>query len=420
LESPTHSIVDKSLGRLPLILAVLDFSTIKNEVFPVVAAVFSKTSSLGIKIRGLEAFVILCGGSISDSAELGDGLDGAFSTSKAPKASSSTILDKYTVQEKVVPLMRAMKTKEPAVMMAALAVFRQVGKIADTDFLAMDVLPILWSFSLGPLLNLDQFQDFMNLIKSLSARIEQEQTRKLRALSSSNTNGHSNVSRSNDLMNVGSTKALFGTNGADDVGESDFERLVLGTGAANGTSNDILTDSLRPAPQRAQPSQAQAPVFSWSTPVLSPSSNSTNYNGGGSRAITPDQPLKSFATLNPISSGAPKTTQSMSNGLGVFTAMQPTTPITPWPSTSNTAPTASYFQPPQPPSNFTLISPPQVTNAFSNFSITPPPLQAQHVNTPSAYSGGLGANFNGGISQSSTASTQQPQKRGLDAYESLL
>jgi SCY1-like protein 2 len=416
--------VDKSLGCLPTILAVLDFSTIKNEVFPLVAAVFSKTSSLGIKIRGLEAFVILCGGSIGGNAELSDGLDGSNNTSKVSKASSSTILDKYTVQEKVVPLMRAMKTKEPGVVMAALAVFRQVGRIADTDFLAMDVLPILWSFSLGPLLNLDQFQEFMNLIKSLSSRIEQEQTRKLRDLSSSNTNGHSNTSRSHDLMNVGSTNALLvGTNGVDDVGQSDFERLVRGKGAANGTSHDISADSLRPAPQRAQSSQAQAPVFSWSTPVISPTSNSTNYNGGGSRAITPDHSLNSFATLNPISIGASKTTQSMSNGFSALTAMQPMTPITPWPSaisTNNAAPMASYFQPPQLRSNFTMASPPPTTNTFSNFSIAPPPSQVQHANTPSPYSGTLGASINSVASQSSTASTQQPQKRGLDAYESLL
>jgi SCY1-like protein 2 len=50
IESPTHSIVDASLRSLPTILPVLDFSTIKNELFPVIASVFSKTSSLGIKV----------------------------------------------------------------------------------------------------------------------------------------------------------------------------------------------------------------------------------------------------------------------------------------------------------------------------------------------------------------------------------
>ena len=173
LDSPTHAIVDKALSCLPTILSILDFSSIKNELFPTVAAVFSKTSSLGIKVRGLEAFVILCGGSGEDSTDIGNDLDGMTSNGakKSKSAPASAVLDKYTIQEKIVPLLKAMKTKEPAVMMAALSVFKQVGKIADAEFLAMEALPILWSFSLGPLLNVQQFQAFMDLIKSISSRI---------------------------------------------------------------------------------------------------------------------------------------------------------------------------------------------------------------------------------------------------------
>lgn len=111
IESPTHNIVDASLRSLPIILPVLDFSTIKNELFPVIAAVFSKTSSLAIKVRGLEAFVILCGGSPDPASN--DGLDGIMNSNA--KKSNSTALDKYTMQEKIVPLIRAIKTKEPAV-----------------------------------------------------------------------------------------------------------------------------------------------------------------------------------------------------------------------------------------------------------------------------------------------------------------
>jgi hypothetical protein len=44
-------------------------------------------------------------------------------------------LDKFTV-----PLLKGIKTKEPAVIMAALNVFQKVGQIPDTDFMAMDVL----------------------------------------------------------------------------------------------------------------------------------------------------------------------------------------------------------------------------------------------------------------------------------------
>lgn len=66
--------------------------------------------------------------------------------------------------------------------MAALDVFKAISNQVDSDFLAMDVLPIIWQFSLGPLLNLPQFQAYMSLIKSMSARVENEQTRKLQEL----------------------------------------------------------------------------------------------------------------------------------------------------------------------------------------------------------------------------------------------
>ena len=47
-------------------------------------------------------------------------------------------------------------TSANSFQMAALKVFRQVGRIADSDFVAMDILPVLWSMCLGPLLNLEQ------------------------------------------------------------------------------------------------------------------------------------------------------------------------------------------------------------------------------------------------------------------------
>ena len=118
-----------------------------------------------------------CGGS-NDPAASNDGLDGIMNGNASKKSSSNT-LDKYTMQEKIVPLIRAIKTKEPAVAMAALNVLRQIGGVADAEFVALDLLPVLWSMSLGPLLDLQQFQAFQDLIKSLSSRVESEQTKKL-------------------------------------------------------------------------------------------------------------------------------------------------------------------------------------------------------------------------------------------------
>ncbi|KAL9017833.1 MAG: hypothetical protein Q9185_004848 [Variospora sp. 1 TL-2023] len=408
LESHTHSIVDKSLGCLPTIMEVLDFSTIKHEVFPIVAAVFSKTSSLGIKIRGLQAFVILCGGSSGSSEVLGDGLDGAVQPLKSAKPSKNAVLDKYTVQEKIVPLLKAMKTKEPAVMMAALAVFKQVGKLADTEFLATECLPILWGFSLGPLLDLEQFQEYMALIKSLSARIEIEQKRKLRELSSS-----SSATRSNDLMNVASTDAFFGNDGKD-VGESDFERLVLGRGAGKNTSG-MFGDGLRSQPQQSQPSRAATPVFSWSTPATASAQHNANR---GPRVNSIGASLNDFAALKPTPLPSAGLGNSMTNG---FSAMAPMQPLnkqsSPWsmnPSgpISQPVPTSAHIQT-QP--SFFIPPPPKSTLPFPQSSNAA--LSAQNQSTiQNQYQQGLGS------SRLQMNGTNQPvqKKTGLDAYESLL
>jgi SCY1-like protein 2 len=341
-------------------LPVLDFSTIKNELFPVIAAVFSKTSSLGIKVRGLEAFVILCGGS-SDPAS-NDGLDGVMNTNA--KKNSSSALDKYTMQEKIVPLIRAIKTKEPAVAIAALNVLRVVGGIADTDYVAMDILPILWSMSLGPLLDLKQFQSFMELIKSLSSRVEVEQTKKLQELSGSNG---SRAKANDDFMSFGATNAF--SNGASDNGEIDFESLVKGKAADTGSSNpldagwDTAPVSVSARPSMNASTQPKPASFSWSTP--SPTTATS-----GMSALKPQQPVS--RTITP--------------DLSAFGALSPTStqfsqPLQPQP-----------FQPP-PQSNYN--SPSQM-GGYTPSPLAPPPqaqpFQSYQAPTPSVNWGTAAAN----------------------------
>ena len=414
LESPTHSVVDKSLGCLPTILAILDFSTIKNDVFPVVASVFSKTSSLGIKIRALQAFATLCGGSVVDGAPDFDlGLDSARGNAKSSKPGNTSVLDKYTIQEKIIPLLKGIKTKEPAVMMAALSVFQQIGNIVDIEFLAMDILPILWAFSLGPLLNLEQFQGFMGLIKASSTKIEQHQTRKLRELSS-NSEKESYASKSGDLMSMGLSN---GMNSSEDVGENDFERLVLGRKSDGAT--DILSDRSKPATQRAQSALSEPAFFSWSTP--------SNPNKEASRAVTPDHSLSGFATLQPTTSSQPTVSNQWTKTASASNSMQRLNPFVPLQPSSNSAtgfappPQVAWAMGPSPPSDqqpsaFSIAPPPQISSASSpGFSLSSPPSQGHATSAAPKYGAGLG---NGGGSSSRPGPVQK--KSGLDQYESLI
>ena len=441
LESPTHALVDAALSTLPSILPTLDYVTIKFELFPVIATVFAKTSSLNIKIRGLEAFYVLIGGSATASAPSdNDDINGIGFTAKKPTSttSSSGALDKVTVQEKIVPLIQAIKTKEPGVMMAALKVFRQVGEVADTDFLAMDILPTLWSMSLGPLLNLVQFQEFMALIKSLSGRIEREQTKKLRELGNIDGSNHAAAgARGGGRAGVGSE-----LNGLE-AGETDFETLVSGRKSGAAANGDLMNDwSAAPSqsvPQGSQTQSTEQPMmFSWQSTANTQQPPQRQMAGAlraatqpSSRAITPDQAMSSFAALAPTSTqySQPLQPNPQTNALPMRSMQQPG-------SFNNAMPANNYggttgaagssinwssatqqqqpFQPQQ--------QQPQ-TNGWGSFNIAPPPTSPQALGSfaPPPAARPLQAPVGGSFGGSAQGQQNQATPRsGLDKYESLL
>ncbi|KAJ6179200.1 hypothetical protein N7519_009661 [Penicillium mononematosum] len=415
LDSPTHSLVDASLKCLPVMLPVLDFSTVKNEVFPPIAATFSRTSSLAIKVRSLEAFSVLCGA----SAEVSDGLDDDLSGIQAtkPKPAKSSILDKYTIQEKLVPSLKAIKTKEPSVMMASLKVFRQVGTVADSEFLALEVLPVLWSFSLGPLLSLKQFNAFMALIKTLSTRIEQEQSKKLQELSSGA--GPSGFQNGADEF----SQSVTGLSSPDaDGGAGSFERLVLGKKAspANGQSIDMW-GSMEPAKPATPAVPSMSPSFSWSSNNAGTAHQAnalSQQSNIGFRSITPDQKLGSFPSLTPARQASPVAQ--------VFPTMQPSSSTWGAPANPNvrshTGPPGQSLgsMPTMTPSNHMSGPTAQPTPNYSSFSIPPPPAGNMVTNStmrpPPMNTANRLTSFQG------TAATPQQgtQKQGLDKYESLI
>ncbi|KNB03873.1 hypothetical protein FOXG_06209 [Fusarium oxysporum f. sp. lycopersici 4287] len=431
IECPTHSIVDAALRSLPVVLPVLDFSTIKNELFPVIAAVFSKTNSLAIKVRGLRAFVILCGGT-NDNGE-DDGLNGL----ENKKTSSSSALDKYTMQEKIVPLIRVIKTKEPAVMMAALNVLRVVGSVADAEFVAMEILPILWSMSLGPLLNLKQFQGFMELIKSLSRRVEDEQTRKLQELGGPS---NSAAAPSEDFMAFGGvTGTTFDQNNG--ATEDDFENLVKGRmGSPRSSTATPSWDD--PAKSK---SSTPAPTFSWSTPPpptnnpalkppaqKAPSFRTVTPDLGRFEALTPSstqfsQPLQPTPSQpfqpptqlqqQPLAPQQPLTASTSGSSIN-WSAAAKATP-SPWGSSSGFGTSASTGNMGSSMANMSLNS----TSRQPSFTLPPPP--GNTSTTPSSFTmPPPPTNWSGMSSMSNatqnTTQNNTGQKSGLDKYESLI
>ena len=307
--------------------------------------------------------------------------------------------------------------------MAALQVLRQVGKIADADFLALEVLPILWIFALGPLLDLEQFQSFMSLIKALSTHVEREQTRKLKDLTVSNALPASRATAKQNAVSANVSE-----------GDVDFESLVTGRNSKTGTP-DILSDwgapNSRPSASRA-PSQQQtstASSFAWSTPaVASPTTwslpvgqaNPLRTPLAATRTVTPDQGSSTaFTALTPSTPYSqplqPSRPMLPSNLSASHTAAVP--PAINW--------SAASAQSAAPPGanramNGSIGSAARPTRqGMPSFSIPPPPT------SPLALPNGAGfSNLNVASSQhrlgTNVQNSASAPKKGLDMYESLL
>ncbi|KAF8432465.1 kinase-like domain-containing protein [Boletus edulis BED1] len=151
LESEHAMVQERALGVVPNLCETIDYAEVSGVLFPRVALVFTKTKLLSVKVATLVTFL-----------------------------SMVKTLDQTNLTQKLCPLLSRIRTKEPAVMMATLAVQEAMGFKVDREAVASLVLPQLWSMSMGPLLNVQQFQRFMMVIRKLGDRVEKEHNQFLR------------------------------------------------------------------------------------------------------------------------------------------------------------------------------------------------------------------------------------------------
>ncbi|OZJ04724.1 hypothetical protein BZG36_01781 [Bifiguratus adelaidae] len=233
LETPNPVVQEKALKTVPKLCQNLDYTTVKANLFPKIQALFVQTTILSVKVSTLICFHAML-----------------------------QVLDKYTMQEKLVPLLRNIKTREPAVMLATLAVYDEMGKHLDIEVVATQLLPALWIMSFGPLLNVDQFKKFMKTIKEMSNRIEEQHTRHLQEMQHledqtrhlttqmatiSDTTNHSKGSQEDDFASLvsGANKEK---NPLEMFANDDKVSLpdLFSSGTMNAASHELPRDSYSP------------------------------------------------------------------------------------------------------------------------------------------------------------------------------
>ncbi|CED82285.1 kinase-like protein [Phaffia rhodozyma] len=373
LDSEHPEVQEKALAAIPNLLDVLDVGSVQDVLFVRVAILFTKTRVLSVKVKTLECFLAMI-----------------------------NVLDKMTLTSKLVPLLAKIKTKEPDVMMATLNVHERMGAKVDREAVATLVLPQLWTFSMGPLLNLEQFNRFMSTIKTLGNRIETEQAQHLREnqrIQSQTTSGSS------------FTDALNGRSGS--TGEVTFESLVGGASKRStgrpveesGSVDPWGDDSWDSVPTGVA-SSPMATTMAVAQPVsqILVGSNSRTKSGGGLGA----RPLP-FNTINPSlfmpKPIAPATASAPASALSSSTIPSPN-PNTlnnlsfPTPP-MNSHPTQSYNQRPKTMYDLSVNSP--AVSSFTSNTRTP----TYQPSLPPGYA-------SGGVLQPTMKSSSHSSSTGLD------
>ncbi|KAJ4501787.1 other/SCY1 protein kinase [Lentinula lateritia] len=270
LESDHAVVQEKALKMIPDLCDVIDYAELQGVLFPRVALVFTKTRILTVKVATLVTFLAMV-----------------------------KTLDQSSLTQKMVPLLSKIRTKEPAVMailqMATLSVQEAMGSKVDREAVATLVLPQLWNMSMGPLLNVGQFQRFMEVIRKLGDRVEKE---------------HNQFLRDSQRLEDRSAIAVDGATVTQSfVGSMDFESLVGGkngvvqtnaTGGSVGSAagktswdDDVWGSIFNDTSSSTSTSALAAPLSTTMSPVHSLSSSpkqrlpAQSLKLGGSRPFPP-------------------------------------------------------------------------------------------------------------------------------------
>ncbi|KAI0747966.1 other/SCY1 protein kinase [Daedaleopsis nitida] len=263
LESEHAIVQERALKAVPALCETIDYAEVQGVLFPRVALVFTKTRILSVKVATLETFL-----------------------------SMVKTLDQSSLTQKLVPLLSKIRTKEPAVTMATLAVQEAMGMKVDREAVATLVLPQLWAMSMGPLLTVSQFQRFMDVIKKLGDRVQREHDQYLR-----------DSQRIEDRSAVNGRTSLS-TNPA---GPFDFESLVGNSGTASPPKADGAADSTK-----SWEDDVWGSIFSSGASVTAPSP-----------ALSP--PIAPIApqTQRTASFTAPQQTQSLPSSPKISSSLNP-------------------------------------------------------------------------------------------------
>lgn len=143
------------LGNLNVIADLFDFLTMKNFLMPLISHLFTKTTSLMVKIS-----------SVSCMRQLVE----------------KKLVDSDIVCDEVLPLFKSMKTRDPRILMQSLTLFDMIPRVIRNDAVLVEqLLPLIWNYSMSQTLDKAQYSQYTAVINKLSQNIQQAHSNTLKA-----------------------------------------------------------------------------------------------------------------------------------------------------------------------------------------------------------------------------------------------
>nr|CAG4640636.1 EOG090X018J [Eulimnadia texana] len=145
------------LSIIPNFASLIDYPAMKNALIPRIKKLCTGSGLLSVRVNCL-----LCLGKLLDH------------------------LDKWLVLDDVLPMLQKIPSKEPAVIMGILGIYKiafENPKLGiPKEVLATQIVPFLFPLIVEPGLGLTQFRALMTLLKEMIHRVEEEQKMKLENL----------------------------------------------------------------------------------------------------------------------------------------------------------------------------------------------------------------------------------------------
>ncbi|UYV68367.1 SCYL2, partial [Cordylochernes scorpioides] len=159
LESDAQQIQELCLNIIPSFANLIEYPAMKNALLPRIKKLCLNTAFLSVRVNCL-----VCLGKLLEH------------------------LDKWLVLDEVLPFLPQVPSREPAVLMAILGIYKLTmnhKKLGITkDVMATKVIPFLMPLTIENGLTLNQFTSLMTVVKEMVAQVETEHRAKLEQLNS--------------------------------------------------------------------------------------------------------------------------------------------------------------------------------------------------------------------------------------------